>query len=120
MAITKTQRHRYLKETKALAEFAARVTGADFKSDIYRIVERYRKRYGYTREQKLEETLRYIDLGARVVNDLVNETAFSKQEVAELLRDLERSGELACEYIQINPTGPKTAVYRRATKPVKS
>jgi hypothetical protein len=120
MAITKLQRQRGLKETKALADFAARITDVEFKSDIYRVVERARKRYGYTRDQKLAEILKYIDLGARVVNDLVNETAFTKQYVAELLRDLERGGKIDCEYIQINPTGPKTAVYRPTRKPVNS
>lgn len=99
--LTSRQRRRGKEYAEELAGLAARAPDSDTKRRVYAAVSACRRKYGYSPEQKLAELLRVIGLGASSINDLVAETPFPRQEIVDLVKQLEQSRRVRIEYLSV-------------------
>lgn len=77
-----------------LAASAAEAPDEGSKRDVYRAVHAIRQRYGWSDEDKEDEILRVVRIGASHVGDIVRETRFNEQDVKRICGDLVESGRL--------------------------
>lgn len=111
MQLSKKQRRIGLNYAAELAELAAVAPEVSVKREIYKIVNQLRKRYGFSYEEKRDEILKYISLGASTVKDLENETGYDKQEIAEILSDLTRNEIVYAQKLSVTGTGRPALFY---------
>jgi hypothetical protein len=90
--LTPKQHRMGLAYADRLAALAAEAPDSASKSEVFSAVTGIRKRYGWTREQKREEVIRAIGVGAAKVNEIVTETQLTRQDVEEIVGELERLG----------------------------
>jgi hypothetical protein len=77
-----------------LAELAAGAPDDASKRDVYRAMHAIRQRYGWSDEDKKDEIVRVVHLGASHVGDIVRETRFNEQDVKRICGNLVESGRL--------------------------
>lgn len=79
--LTSKTRRAALEFADEIAKIAVEAPDDVTKSELYKVVNSMRRRYGYSDTEKLEEILKAIDLGATTIGDLVRETCFPAETI---------------------------------------
>lgn len=86
-----------------IAKLAARAPTSEIKRDLYACVKRINRLYGFSQEQKEQEILRLVHLGASSLQELVQESGFDIKYVCNILRRLETDNKV--RIVQIRREG---------------
>lgn len=86
------ERRLQLEFANTLAELAVAAPDDETKQIVYNAVKTIRKKAGWSIEEKREEILRLLNVGASTVADLIRETNFHKDEVFYITERLEKEG----------------------------
>ncbi|HKX84576.1 MAG TPA: hypothetical protein VJL58_10190, partial [Pyrinomonadaceae bacterium] len=73
---------------------------------VYRIVHFIRQQFGFSDQEKLAAVVRFIGLGAATIDELVDETNFRKQEIYELVGQLEATKRVKLQSFSDGRPGP--------------
>lgn len=79
--LTSAERRTALTFADEIAVLAVRSPDQVTKSELYKVVNSVRRRFGFSEQEKLEEILRAIELGAATIADLTRETSFPAEVV---------------------------------------
>lgn len=103
--MTARKRRAVLEFAGRLAELAAEAPNDDAKRQVYIAVNRLRKTYGYSEQEKRQVILDKIGLGASSVADLIKETGFAQPDVHRLTKELEAAGLIKLQKISHSGNG---------------
>lgn len=85
-------RRRVLEFAERVALLAAEAPNEDTKKAVYTAVNKMRRQYGFSKEEKRAEIFRQIGIGAATVADIIRETKYHADDVHEITRELEVEG----------------------------
>lgn len=101
----KNARRRGLELAEQISELVHTAPDTETKRDLYSVVSRMRIRYGLSQEQKRDQVVKYLRLGATTLEELARETLLSKCELSPLLKELEQMGTVERKSIQTTGAG---------------
>jgi hypothetical protein len=102
-----SNRHRKiaLDFTDQISKLAADAPTNEIKRELYGCVKRLNRIYGFTDEEKEQEVMRLILLGASSVQELIRESGFNVKYVSQIIGRLEKAGKIRVCKIRRNETG---------------
>lgn len=104
-------KRRALAFAEELASMAREAPDADTKSKVYAAVAAIRRQNGFTLQEKREEIMHYVQLGASTIDDLENETHLSRRDICDLVAGLERERKIRTrKYSEGNRGRPKLLI----------
>lgn len=101
----KMARKKGLELADQISELVHTAPDTETKRELYSVVSRIRIRYGLSQEQKRDQVVRYLRLGATTLEELSRETLLSKCELSPLLKELEQTGDVERRSIQTTGAG---------------
>jgi hypothetical protein len=84
----------------------------ELKADVLRLAGSVERRYGFSPEEKKEAVMAMILNGAQTRMDLVVETGFNPQDIAQIVKSLETEGRVKSERLSVHGTGRPSQIIK--------
>jgi hypothetical protein len=108
--LTPNQRRQQLEYANKVADLASQAPDDETKQIVYNAVKTIRKKAGWSIDEKRDEILRLVHVGASTVADLIRETNFHKDEVFFITEKLEKEGKIVFKRMSLTGGAGRPAV----------